>query len=484
MSSGDSEAKVDEPHQDIAAQEIVAIEARSKALHKELGVRDLVLTQLLYVVGAGWVGTAAKLGSSQIVFWLLAALLFYLPQAAVVTYLSRRLPLEGGLYQWAKIGFNERVGFFVAWNLWIYTIVLISAFGLSVATTFSYLLGDTGALIAGNRWYNMVVTAGLIGTMVVTATYGLRLGKWVHNLGGITQILAFTGLIAVPFIAAARGKIPAYHPLIFTLPALSLFTLNIFGKMSMGAFSGFEWVAILAGETRDPVRSISRSVIIATPIIVFMFIFGTATVVALIPIDRIDLISPVAQALQVGLEGVRGAGLVVPFLVLMILMRLVANTSVLFTGNTRLPMVAGWDGLLPAWFTRLHARHLTPVNSIRFVGAVTMILALVSLVGVGHQEAYQLLENAAGILYGLTYLVMFAIPLFGLRNLPGRVPMLLRISAASGLAVTALYTVLSIFPIIDVSSWLLFSAKIVGVIVGANIIGYGVMLGGRTRANV
>ena len=29
--------------------------------------------------------------------------------------------------------------------------------------------------------------------------------------------------------------------------------------------------------------------------------------------------------------------------------------SIYLTANARLPMVAGWDDLLPAWFTRLHA---------------------------------------------------------------------------------------------------------------------------------
>ena len=88
----------------------------------------------------------------------------------------------------------------------------------------------------------------------------------------------------------------------------------------------------------------------------------------------------------------------------------------MFAGNTRLPMVAGWDNLLPAWFTRLHAKYRTPVNSILFVGAVTLVLALVGLIGVGKQEAFQLLWNASGLFYALTYLVMFAIPIFGLKN--------------------------------------------------------------------
>ena len=86
---------------------------RSRGFRRELGLGDLVLTQILYVVGSGWVGAAAKLGTSQIAYWVLAILLFYLPQAAVVIYLNRLMPLEGGLYQWAKAGFNERTGFMV-----------------------------------------------------------------------------------------------------------------------------------------------------------------------------------------------------------------------------------------------------------------------------------------------------------------------------------------------------------------------------------
>ncbi|HJT45590.1 MAG TPA: amino acid permease, partial [Chthoniobacterales bacterium] len=95
------------------------VETRSESLKKPLGLFDLVLTQILFIVGSSWVGAAAKLGSAHLFFWLLAILLFYIPQAAVVIYLSNRMPLEGGIYQWAKLGFNEFAGFITAWNLWL-----------------------------------------------------------------------------------------------------------------------------------------------------------------------------------------------------------------------------------------------------------------------------------------------------------------------------------------------------------------------------
>ena len=110
------------------------INRHSATFKKELGLRDLVLTQVLFIVGLGWVGTAARLGPSHVVFWLLAIVFFYLPSAAVVIYLNRLMPLEGGLYQWAKLGFSELTGFLVAWNLWIYVIVNSSELGLQVTT--------------------------------------------------------------------------------------------------------------------------------------------------------------------------------------------------------------------------------------------------------------------------------------------------------------------------------------------------------------
>jgi amino acid transporter len=155
----------------------------------------------------------------------------------------------------------------------------------------------------------------------------------------------------------------------------------------------------------------------------------------------------------------------------------VAQASVMFAGNTRVPMVAGWDGLLPAWFTRLHPRYQTPVNSILFVGAVTLAFSIMGLIGVGKQEAFQLLWNASAIFYALTYLVMFAIPIA-----TASTPLWLKAAAVSGFIMTLLFVVLSILPIIQVGSPLVFALKISAVIVLANAVGAAIFVGKRRAA--
>jgi amino acid transporter len=161
----------------------------------------------------------------------------------------------------------------------------------------------------------------------------------------------------------------------------------------------------------------------------------------------------------------------------------VAQVSVSFTAVTRLPMVAGWDHLLPGWFSRLHPRYRTPVNSIALVGVCAFIISLLSLIGVGRQEAFQLVFNAGGIFYALTYLVMFSIPIVGLRGI-AEPPWWLRAASWSGLLMTLLYVILSVFPIITVASVATFALKVSSMIVVMNLVGVGILLAARRRSQL
>src|SRR6266403_1140917 len=456
------------------------VEDRSAPLKKELGLRDLVLTQILFIVGSGWVGTAAKLGQSHLFFWLLAILLFYIPQAAVVIYLNRLMPLEGGLYQWAKLGFNEFAGFMVAWNVWLLSITVIALGGMFVTINIFYAIGV--AWMPDSKLCVSLISCALVAGLAWTAIRGLWLGKWLHNTGGFAMLLAYGALIVLPFVSLARGELKEYHPLQFAAPTMSIFfCFNIFSKLAVGALSGFEYVAILAGEARAPARNIGRSVMIAAPIIALMFILVTSSVLALVGDNQIDLIGPVPQTLRLGLRSFPIAGAIASVGILMVTVRSVSATSVHVTGSSRLPMVAGWDRLLPNWFSHLHPRYKTPVNSIIFVGAITLVIAISSQLGVGIQEAFQLVDNAANVFYGIVYFVMFAIPIFGAGAIRSGAPIWLRIAALCGAAVSLSAIFFTVYPIIDVPSPLSFAVKIIAVTAIANAIGVVIFLFGKKR---
>src|SRR5512133_3067899 len=186
------------------------VEQYSVALKKPLALRDLVLTQILFIVGSSWVGTAAKLGQAHLFFWLLAIVLFYIPQAVVVIYLSRVMPLEGGIYQWAKLAFNEFAGFMVAWNLWLLSIMVIALGGMFVTTNISYAIGDSAAWMPENKWCVSLISAALVGGLGWACVRGLSLGKWVHNIGAFAMFIVYTSLILLPLLGLARGELRSY----------------------------------------------------------------------------------------------------------------------------------------------------------------------------------------------------------------------------------------------------------------------------------
>jgi amino acid transporter len=158
--------------------------------------------------------------------------------------------------------------------------------------------------------------------------------------------------------------------------------------------------------------------------------------------------------------------------ILFVQFRLIAAASFIFTGVTRLPMAAGWDHLIPTWFTRLHPRYRTPVNSVGFTCALVLVLLFLANIGVHAQEAFQVLTNASITHYELSYIAMFAIPLVGAAALRDRLPRWLRWTSLMGLCATLFSFTISAYPFVDVVNPRAYAAKILGTTLLSNIVGY------------
>jgi len=447
---------------------------QTPALRRDLTLLDLIFAQILLVIVPDFFGTAVKAGPAHVVLWLAAIVLFFIPLALIVAHLNRLMPLEGGLYEWARLAFNDQIGFLVAWNLWLFIMLYVAVSGLVTTTSLAYaipsLASVSGTSIADNKWAVLAASIILIILQMLLAAIGFAVGKWFNNAGSIAVLITLAVLVGLPLVNAAKGTLHAFHPLRLVAPPLTVFTLSVFSKMTFGALSGFEYVAIFAGESRNPARNIARSILITAPAIALIYIFTTGAILAYVSPDSVDVIGPIPQALRLGF-GNLGA-VIVPVAIFLLLANYLSTFSLYFSGSARLPMAAGWDHLLPAWFSRLHARYKTPVNSILFLGAATLAASTAALIGVGVQEAYELLLTWGFTFYGIAYLALFAIPLLAPKSRGIRPGVPLRIAAASGLIVTALFVILSIFPIIHVESESNYSWKIAAVVVGANALGW------------
>src|SRR5204862_7980724 len=163
---------------------------------------------------------------------------------------------------------NAFAGVILGWKLWLRSIPVIALGGRFPTTNISYAIGPGAAWMRNSTWCVSLIRAALVGGLGWACVRGLSLGKWLHNVGAFAMFVVYAALILLPLLGLARGELKTYRPLQLALPTMSIFyCFNIFSKLSVGALSGFEYVAILAGETRAPARDIGRSVLIASPVI-------------------------------------------------------------------------------------------------------------------------------------------------------------------------------------------------------------------------
>jgi len=442
-------------------------------LRRQLRLRDLVFAQVLIVVGSSWVGIAAGVGRAQLVVWLLAFACFYAPMAVAVYQLNRQMPLEGGLYVWARKSYGDLVGFMTAWNIWAYALTSIATVLSQIPTEFAYLIGPRAAGLPENHLF----VGGLLSTLLLclgwTTVRGLGVGKWINGISSLAIMATFGLLILAPLIAWLRGDVLHYAPGTLQLPRADWQSLALVGQV-MFASAGLEYIAIMAGETHSATTAIGRSVVLATPIILAMFVLGTASVVCFherYPAIPIDFVAPIPQTLTLAFGGGLAAA-AAKLAILLLQIRIVGVASSLFAGAVRLPMAAGWDHLIPEWFTRLHPKHRTPVNAIYGSAAVVAALLVLGNLGVRAVEAFSTLNDASNEFYALAYLAMFSIPLRGAASVRAALPRWVAAICAVGLVATLFVVALNAYPFVDVASPGVFAAKILGTTALVNALGW------------
>jgi hypothetical protein len=97
--------------------------------------------------------------------------------------------------------------------------------------------------------------------------------------------------------------------------------------------------------------------------------------------------------------------------ILALALAVIAQYTLIVAETSRLPMVAGWAGVLPEWFTRLDPRFGTPVRSIVVIVILAIIACSLATFGADAHEALQLINVTDAFLHDIYFGMMFLIPL-------------------------------------------------------------------------
>ena len=324
----------------------------------------------------------------------------------MINELSSRFPEEGGLYVWSREAFGTFHGFIAGWTYWIYTVFYFPGLLLASASMSAYIIGGRGSELAQDRTFLLVVSLALLLVAVVLNIIGLNIGKWLQNAGGVGTYAPLVILAGVAVLLAIKGHSATHFTLQNMLPAWNWDTVNFWSQIAF-AFTGLELVSAMSEEVRDPRRTLPRAVFGAGALIALMYIGGTVAILFLLPASDIDPQSGVFHAITVGAVALK-VGALGMLAAVLVTVGNAGGVGSTVAGIARVPFVVGIDRYLPAAFGKIHPKWKTPYVSILVQAIASGAILLGSQINDTTRGAYQLLIDAAIILYFIPFLYMFA----------------------------------------------------------------------------
>jgi APA family basic amino acid/polyamine antiporter len=228
----------------------------TNAYARRLNTWDATMIVIGGVIGAGIFRTPATVaertssGTQVLILWAIGGLLTL---AGVLCYaeLGARRPQAGGTYVYLREAFGQLPAFLFGW-----TMALINYPGsvAAVATTFAdYFCAATGLPLI----YVKPVAVGAIAFIVSVNLFGIRAGAWVQNIFTVLKLAAIALLVVVGLVLASGHLGIALAP--DTAHPVSSWAFLGALLPVLFAYGGFHYLNDLAGEVRNPQRTLPRA---------------------------------------------------------------------------------------------------------------------------------------------------------------------------------------------------------------------------------
>jgi len=374
-------------------------------LRRALGQRDLVFLFVVAVVNINNVPVIAASGPVTVWMWVLALLLFFLPQGLAVIELSQRYPHEGGVYLWTKEVFGDFHGFMSGWCYWTNNMFYIPTLVLCVVGISVYIGGPSWYALGDDKHYVSLMAIAVLWIMTAVNILGLDIGKWLNNLGGLGSVIATLVLVGLA-LALSHSQGSRLHASDFRVANFDWRLASVFAVVC-NSCTGLELASVMGDEIKDPRRTLPRAVIVGGIVAGALYIAVTLAVIFAVPVNEIGAVQGIMQAAD-RMAGLVGVVSIVAPLALILTVAIAGTTSAWVAGSARIPFVAGLDNYLPPVLGRLHPRFATPHVALVVQGAVSCVVLAMGFVGSTVQEGYRILLLLAIVVQLIPFLYMFA----------------------------------------------------------------------------
>jgi len=247
---------------------------------------------------------------------------------------------------------------------------------------------------------------------VITLFAAISIGSTplATRLAGIAAVAKLLALLSIALVGIAMSTGPeAASAVAAPAGGWRLAQLGTAMVAVIWAFDGFSSIATIAGEVREPRRTLPLSLITAIGIVTLVYVLTNVVYFHVLGFDGVAASDAVASAALGAVIGPAGASLIA----VMVMASALGTTAAQLVGNPRFFVGPAEDGLFPARFARISPRTLTPVNAILLTAAIA-----IGLLAVGGYE--RLIR-----LYVLSYFPLVVVALFAamrLRRREGKPP--------------------------------------------------------------
>jgi putative glutamate/gamma-aminobutyrate antiporter len=349
--------------------------------------------------------TIAEYGFSSLFYYLLAAIIFFIPTALVSAELATGWPKIGGIFVWVREAFGHRTGFLAIWLLWVENVIWYPTALTFIAATAAYIFDPA---LATNKTYLILTSLAAFWAMTLANLKGMKMSGQISSFGTIfgTFIPAavIIGLGCLWYFSGSPIQIEfnlkSFIPDLSSIEQLVIFTGVLL------SFCGMEMSAIHARDVENPQRNYPRATLISVLLILGLSILGVLAIASVVPQQEISLTAGSMQAF-VSFVSSYDIGFLIPIMAFLIVIGALASLSTWIVGPSRGLLAAAQDGDLPPYFRQLNKNGM-PHRLLILQALIVTVLSLMILFMPTINSAYWILLVMVTQVYLVMYAIMFA----------------------------------------------------------------------------
>jgi APA family basic amino acid/polyamine antiporter len=346
----------------------------SNELRRTLALYGLSMIAIGSTIGSGIFRTPGRIvdllhvPEYVLALWVLGGVVT-LTGALTFAEMGSMFPRAGGLYVYLREAYGNRVGFLYGWFiLFISTSGSIAALAAVCSEHLLYLYG------AGrDSAWEMPLAVGITVFLTIVNLFGVSIGDWLAKLftgaklAGLAMIILAGWLLASPAVEAVNlvGTFDDAPP-----PDLSSALAVAFVGV-LWSYGGWQHVSYLAGETRDPQRTVPRAMVIGAGVTTLVYVLANAAYLRLLPVEQLAKSETVAADAMSTV--VPWAG---PLMAFLIALSTFGTTGIYCMTAPRLYYAMARDGIFFPKLAEVHPRWRTPANAILMQSAWSIVLLL------------------------------------------------------------------------------------------------------------